>query len=100
MKIKKDGNKNYIIKINIINLAGIERMEASKLTYVVWMETDQGKTENLGQLSSSTGFLSKQLQASLETVSSFQPVKIFITTESETNIQYPSDQVVLTTDTF
>lgn len=100
VKIIKDSNKNYVFKIQVINLAGIERMGSSKLTYVVWMETNQGETENLGQLSSSTGFLSKQLKATLETVSSFQPVKVFITTESEVNIQYPSEQIVLTTDRF
>lgn len=98
--VKQDGNKNYIIKISIVNLAGIERMESPKLTYVVWMETDQDETENLGQLKSSSRFLSKQLKASLETVSSYKPVKIFVTTESEINIQYPGNQVVLTTDTF
>lgn len=100
VKVRTDGNDNYLIKVEIVNLAGIERMGSSKITYVVWMETDQGRAENLGQLSSSSGFLSKQLQASLETVSPFRPVMIFVTTESEANIQHPGEQVALTTGKF
>ncbi|MGQ7870797.1 hypothetical protein [Sunxiuqinia sp. sy24] len=100
VKVKSDSNKNYHVKISVNNLAEIERMEKTKLTYVVWMETDQGETENLGQLVSSTALFSSKLQATMETVSSYQPVKVFITTESEINVQYPSRQVVLTTDRF
>ena len=100
IKIKKDNNKNYIIKIEVSDLAEVERVQASKTTYVVWMETDEGNTENLGQLNSSRSFLSKQKTASLETVSSYKPVKIFITTEEGVNTQYPGRQVVLTTENF
>jgi hypothetical protein len=100
VKIKKDKNQNYIIKVEVSDLAEVERVQASKTTYVVWMETDEGNVENLGQLKSSGSFFSKQKTASLETVSSFKPIKIFITTESGTNVQYPGEQIVLRTDTF
>ena len=100
VKVKKDNNKNYIIKVEVSDLAEIDRVNSTKTTYVVWMETDEGNAENLGQLKSSTGFLSNRHKASLETVSSYNPVKIFITTENGTNVQYPGRQVVLTTDTF
>ncbi|HKI88838.1 MAG TPA: hypothetical protein VKA38_07430 [Draconibacterium sp.] len=100
VKVKKDNNKNYIIKVEVSDLAEVEKVQSSQTTYVVWMETDEGNAENLGQLKSSTSFLSKRHTASLETVSSYKPVKIFITTENGTNVQYPGQQVVLTTDTF
>ncbi|MEE4285867.1 MAG: hypothetical protein V2I31_06950 [Mariniphaga sp.] len=100
VKVKKDNNKNYIIKIEVADLAAVERVQASKTTYVVWMETDEGNAENLGQLKSSTSFFSKRHTASLETVSSYKPVKIFITTEEGVNTQYPGRQVVLTTENF
>jgi hypothetical protein len=99
-KVKKDKNKNYIIKVEVSDLAEVERVQASKTTYVVWMETDEGNAENLGQLNSSTSFFSKRHSASLETVSSYKPVKIFITTEEGVNTQYPGRQVVLTTENF
>jgi hypothetical protein len=100
VKVKKDNNKNYIIKVEVSDLAKVERVQASKTTYVVWMETDEGNAENLGQLNSSRSFFSKQKTASLETVSSYKPIKIFITTEEGINTRYPGRQVVLTTENF
>lgn len=100
VKVEKDKNKNYIIKVEISDLAEVERVNALKTTYVVWMKSDEGNTENLGQLKSSTSFLSKRHTASLETVSPYMPVKIFITTENGTNVQYPGEQEVLTTENF
>lgn len=100
VKVKKDGNQNYLIKLQVEDLASIERLQSSKQMYVVWMETERGNLENLGQLNTSTGFLSKQRTASLETVSSFKPVRLFITAENEKNVRYPDQQVILTTDKF
>ncbi|MCY1718903.1 hypothetical protein OU798_01025 [Prolixibacteraceae bacterium Z1-6] len=100
VKVKKDKNKNYIVKVEVSDLAEVDRVQSSQTTYVVWMETDEGNAENLGQLKSSTSFLSRRHKASLETVSSYRPVKIFITTENGTNVQYPGRQVVLTTENF
>ncbi len=100
VKVKKDNNENYIVKIKVSDLAEVDRVQSSQTTYVVWMETNEGNTENLGQLKSSRSFLSKRRTASLETVSPYKPVKIFITTENGTNAQYPGEQRVLTTDTF
>jgi hypothetical protein len=100
VKAKMDDNKNYIVKVKVSDLAEVERVQSNKTTYVVWMETDSGNAENLGQLKSSTSFFSKRHTASLETVSSYKPVKIFITTEEGLNVQYPGKQVVLTTSIF
>ncbi|MBR9998782.1 MAG: hypothetical protein KFF73_07415 [Cyclobacteriaceae bacterium] len=99
-KVKRDKNKNYTIKVEIRDLAEVARLQASKVSYVVWMETDQNRTENLGQLNSSSGFLSKQNKASLETVSSYKPSKIYITAEEFTNARYPGDRIIMTTDRF
>jgi len=100
IKVKKDGNQNYVINVDIADLAAVERLQDSKQTYVVWMETEKGNTENLGQLKSSTGFMSKQHTASLETTSPFKPVRIFVTAENEGNERYPDQKTILTTDTF
>lgn len=100
VKVKKDNNMNYIIKVEVSDLAEVERVQASKTTYVVWMETDEGNIENQGQLKSSTSFLSRRHTASLETASSYKPVKIFITTEKGVNVQFPARQLVLTTEKF
>jgi hypothetical protein len=98
VKISKDKNKNYAIKISIKNLAGVERMQPQKQTYVVWMVSKEGDTKNIGQLKSSKSVISKGLKASFKTVSSFNPAKIFITAENDPGTQFPGDQIILSTD--
>jgi len=95
VKVKKDNNNNYVIQIHISDLAGVERLQPAKQTYVVWMVTDREITKNIGRINSSN-----QLNASFETVSSYKPIKIFITAEEDESVQYPGDQVVLSTDSF
>lgn len=99
-RVKKDNNKNYIVNVEVSDLAEAEKVNPLKTTFVVWMETDEGNAENLGQLKSTTGLLSKRHTGSLETASAYKPVKIFITTENGVNVQYPGEQVVLTTAVF
>jgi hypothetical protein len=95
VKVNTDKNNNYVIEMQVSNLAGVERLQPAKQTYVVWMVTDQNITKNIGRVTSS-----KNLKAYFETVSSFKPVKIFITAEGDENVQSPGDQVVLSTDSF
>lgn len=97
VKVKKDNNKNYAIKLSVYNLAPSQKLTPSKNTYVVWMETDQNITKNIGQLNSASGLFSKALKAEMETVSAVKPTKIYITAEDDPSVTYPSGQVVLTT---
>ena len=100
VKVKKDKNKNYQIKIDIYNLAEANRLQPPKKTYVVWMETNDNVTKNVGQINTSTSLFSKTLKASFSTVSSSKPTKIYVTAEDEANIQNPGMQVVLSTSKF
>jgi hypothetical protein len=92
--VNSDKNNNYVIQIKLAGLAEAERLQPSKQTYVVWLETDHSAAKNLGQITISN------LKASFETVSSFKPIRIFITAENDAAITYPGTQVVLTTDRF
>lgn len=97
--VKQDGNKNYVIKVKISNLAPSNRLTPPMNAYIVWMVATDNSTKNLGQLNTSEKFMSKNLNASFETVSGIKPVKIFITAENEVNAQYPeSSTLILTTD--
>jgi hypothetical protein len=100
VKVKKDKNSNYDIDVSIRNLADPKRLTPARKTYVVWMETNQNGTKNIGQLNSSSGMFSKALKASLTTVSTFKPERIFITAEDDPKIEYPGSQVVITTSSF
>jgi hypothetical protein len=100
VKVIRDNNENYIIKVKISNLAEVNRLQPSKQVYVVWMVTDHEITRSIGQIISSTTFLSTKLKASFKMVSSLKPIKIFITAEDEAGAQSPGEQVILTTDRF
>lgn len=100
IQIKTDNNNNYSIDVDVRTLAEATRLTPPKATYIVWMVTDQNITKNIGQLNSSKSGLYNKLKADFHTVSAYKPTKIFITAEDEASIQYPSDQVVLSTDFF
>lgn len=92
--IHTDRNKNHFIKIRIKNLAEIERLDPAMKTYVVWMDTDRETTLNIGRINSSN-----HLNVSFEAVSSFRPIKIFITAEENESNNAPG-KIILTTDNF
>jgi hypothetical protein len=98
VKIKKDNNKNYSIELNVIRLAEPKRLSPPKSTYVVWMETEQNGTKNIGRLNTSSGLFSSTLKSSLKTTSPYKPTGFFITAEDDSNVQYPGGQVVLRTN--
>lgn len=95
VEVSKDKSENYIIKIDLKNFAGAERLDEANLTYVVWMVTARDAAVNIGRISTTNA-----LNASFETKSSFRPVKIFITAEEQENVRYPGSMVILTTDRF
>ena len=100
VKVKKDGNSNYVIELDVKNLADSKKLTPPKETYVVWIETNNNGTKNIGQINSSSGLLSSALKASLKAVSSFRPRAVFITAEDNADMQYPGGTVVLRTDNF
>ncbi len=100
VKITKDENKNYRIRLELSNLAEIKRLDPQKESYVVWMSSDNNTTTNLGRISSSGSLLSKRLTVSFETVTAIKPSLIFITAENESNTKYPAGTTILTTGTF
>jgi len=91
--VKQDKNNNYLIKMEISNLAQIDRLQPPKKSYVVWMEAERGLTRNIGLITSSG-----KLNVSFETVATLRPNRIFITAEEDESVQYPGSLVVLTTD--
>ena len=50
VKVKKDKNNNYKVILDVKRLADPSRLNPSKAVYIVWMETAQNGTKNIGQL--------------------------------------------------
>ena len=100
VKIKKDENKNYPIEIKLSNLAEPERLQPARQVYIVWVETKTNGIENVGQLKSSKGLFTNTLEGTLATVTAFEPLRMSITAEDTTSIQYPGTQTVIQTRNF
>lgn len=100
VKVKRDNNSNYSIKIDIRHLADPTRLRPPRSVYVVWIETSGRGAKNLGRLKTFSGLFSNTLSASMEAVSPFKPTRIFITAEDRANIEYPGSYVVLNTTSF
>lgn len=97
VKVKKDNNNNYKNDLKVRRLANSRRLVPPREMYIVWMETEQNGTRNIGQLTTSSGLLSNILKSSLETVSTYKPTGFFITAEDNATAQNPEGQVVLRT---
>lgn len=100
VKVKKDKNKNYLINVNVDNLPDSKKLTPSKETYVVWIETPDAGVKNVGQVKSSSSMFSKARKASISTVSTSKPKRVFVTAENDGTITAPGTQTVLTTETF
>jgi len=93
--ISRDANQNYVIKMQISNLAAVERLEPPMKSYVVWVRSGTDYAENKGRI-----ITSNNLNVSFETVSPSRPDLIFITAEEDETTQFPSSMIVLTTEKF
>jgi hypothetical protein len=96
VKITNDKNHNYVIDLEVIRLAEPQRLTPPKNVYVVWMETKSGEMKNIGQLETSSGFMSKAMKSSLKTVTSFKPAEIVISAEDDATQRFPGLVVLRT----
>lgn len=99
VKVTKDNNNNYRIKLSVENLAEPNRLPEPQNVYVVWADTPNG-IQSLGQLKVDKGFISGKLKAALETSIPYKPSRVFITGENSANVSYPGRYMVLNTNNF
>ncbi|GAB3901259.1 hypothetical protein GCM10028825_53340 [Spirosoma agri] len=91
--VKKDKNKNYIVSVDVQNLAEASKLTPSKNIYLVWAESSEESAKKLGQLVP-TG---KVLKAELKATTIAEPRTVFITAEDNADVLYPDGQIILTT---
>lgn len=99
VRVKTDQNNNYTIDLRVVRLVDPSRLTPAKVGYKVWMQTEKNGVQSIGQLVSSTGFMSNTQKSSLITVTPFKPTSFFITGEDDLSVQYPGE-VVLKTHVF
>ena len=46
--VRKDKNSNYVVNVNVLNLAEPKRLSPPKEVYVVWMESGDESAKKLG----------------------------------------------------
>jgi hypothetical protein len=85
VKMKKDKNKNTVIEVTAKNMASADRLSPPKNNYVVWLETDNNGTKNIGQLT-----IKNSKTSSLKTSTPFGVKGMFITAEDQGDVSYPS----------
>jgi uncharacterized lipoprotein NlpE involved in copper resistance len=96
VKVKKDKNENYIITVDVTNLADSRQLDPPKDTYVVWMETAEGNVRNIGQIKSTSSLLSKARKATMRAASTVKPRRVFITAEESGTVSYPGREILTT----
>lgn len=99
VKMKKDNNNNYTIDLSVVRLVDPSRLTPPKAGYIVWMQTEQNGIHNIGQLTTSTGIMSKTPKSSLTTVTPYRPTGFFITGEDNLSTDFPGT-IVLSSNTF
>lgn len=101
VEIKRDINSNYVIQINLRGLDAVNKLDPdSKKAFVVWMNADNQKAKNLGQINSNTGWLTDKSKASFEATSPFKPTKIYITEEENATVKVPGKNILWSTPFF
>ncbi len=91
-RVTRDTNENTKLQLRVKHLALPQRLSPPKALYVVWAQTLQGRTMNLGRLmvkSNRTGTFTGVLP--------LKEFRLLITAEDVADVITPSEKVVLST---
>lgn len=97
VKVEPEDNGNFEIEVKVTRLAEPNRLQPARKLYIVWAQTEKEGNRNIGQLKTSTGFLSSTLKSSLHTLSPFKPVGFLISAEDDLSVAQPRGPIVLQT---
>lgn len=99
-EVKKNKEGEYVVKLNVNNLALPERLSPPKRNYIVWVNTESQGVRNIGELKNRRGMFSNTGKASFEGSIPVRPTQIFVTAENRTDIQFAGDHTVLKSEVF
>ncbi len=93
VRVKKDKNANYIVNVDVANLAPAKNLDPPKNTYLVWMESSDRSVRKLGQLSPA----GRALEAKMTATAVSKPDVVFVSAEDNADVEYPAGPTVITT---
>jgi predicted small lipoprotein YifL len=99
-EVKKNKEGDYVVELDVNNLALPERLTPPKRNYVVWVNTEGQGVRNVGELKNRRGMFSNSNRASFEGSIPLRPTQIFVTAENNTDLQFPGEHTVLKSDVF
>ena len=85
-----DRNGNIKLEIKTEHLAAPERLTPAKNSYVVWIRSNDGQTQNAGVLK-----VNHNLEGSLTTTTPIKAFDVVITAEDSPNVSQPSGPEVM-----
>jgi hypothetical protein len=91
-RFTRDINQNTKLQLRVAHLALPQRLSPPKAFYVVWAQTPQGRTMNLGRLMVKTN-----KTGAFTSVVPLDKFRLLITAEDAADAIAPSQQVVLST---
>ena len=91
-KAKLDSNKNAIVTMEVERLANPKNLTPPQAFYLVWAQTDTGKTLPLGQLR-----VDDEGEASFTGTVAANKFRLMVTAEAVASVDKPSATVVLST---
>lgn len=89
--ITKDANGNTRIALQVVHLAPAKNLTPPKDAYVVWAETPDGRTINLGRL-----VVGKNRQGQFEGVTPLKEFRLLISAEDLVAANTPSKPILVT----
>ncbi|MBC7000319.1 hypothetical protein [Cytophaga sp. FL35] len=93
IKQKSEDNGNVEIFLTAKHLAEPSRLSTDSEIYVVWIQTEDGITKNLGMLD-----VDGRGEANLRAVTPYKPAKLFITSEKNGEELHPRGKVVTSSE--
>lgn len=98
--VKTDKAHHYSFKIRLSKLEEASAIRVPKVNYIVWLESNQKAVKKMGKLSTYVHYVSKNLNATFETLTEIKPFRIFITEETVSATRNRETSVILTTEGF
>lgn len=92
IKTGKDKNDNSVVDLKVKHMAPAENLRPARSTYVVWVETPDRKTINVGRLK-----LSDNLEGEIRIMTPYPAFRLVVSAEDNALPFSPSSQRVIET---